>query len=307
VSAALDEGDEPTVVSRRPIGPSRTGQPRRGAAPAAAGVWPTDEPTAAFSRADAGAPLRQEPLPQDSALQPSNVLQVAEEAQAPEDVLLAAAVPLLVVVAHLRNSVQQADVAALRKEMAEQLRRFEDLALRLGARAGDVTGARYVLCALIDETVMTTPWGSASTWSTNSLLNEFHSETWGGEKFFTILDRVRADPHKFTALLKLIDVCLLLGFEGKYRVLEGGREKLADLRVELGRLLRQHGKPPPRELSASWQGLQQTRSLRHYVPLWIVFSIAGVLILGSFGLTKWRVATDTAPAAQALQSIANFN
>jgi len=306
VSAAIDEGDEPTVVSRRPIGPSRTGQTRRGAAPAAA-AWPNDEPTAAFGRSDAGAPARTEAPRQESALQPSTVLQVAEEAQAPEDVLLAAAVPLLVVVAHLRNSVQQADVAALRKEMAEQLRRFEDLALRLGARAGDVTGGRYVLCSLIDETVMTTPWGSASSWSTNSLLNEFHSETWGGEKVFTILDRVRTDPHKFTALLKLIDVCLLLGFEGKYRVLEGGREKLADLRVELGRLLRQHGKPPPRELSSSWQGLQQTRSLRNYMPLWIVFSIAGALILGSFGLTKWRVATDTAPAEQALRSIASFN
>jgi type VI secretion system protein ImpK len=307
VSAAIDEGDEPTVVSRRPIGPSRTGQPRRGAA-AAAPAWPADEPTAAFARPDAAAPARAADAPRSEVgLQPTTALQVGEDAQAPEDVLLAAAVPLLVVIAHLRNSVQQADVAALRKEMAEQLHRFEDLALRLGARAGDVTGGRYVLCSLIDETVMTTPWGSSSSWSTNSLLNEFHSETWGGEKVFTILDRVRADPHKFTALLKLIDVCLLLGFEGKYRVVEGGREKLADLRVELGRLLRQHGKAPPRELSSSWQGLQQTRSLRSYVPLWIVFSIAGVLILSSFGLTKWRVATDTGPAEQALRSIANFN
>jgi len=179
--------------------------------------------------------------------------------------------------------------------------------LRLGGRAGDVSGARYVLCSLIDETVMTTPWGSSSSWSTNSLLNEFHSETWGGEKVFTILDRVRADPHKFTALLKLIDVCLLLGFEGKYRVIDGGREQLADLRVELGRLLRQHGKPPPRELSSSWQGMHQMRSLRSYVPLWIVFSLAGVIILGSFGFTKWRVTSETAPAEQALRSIATSN
>ncbi len=77
---------------------------------------------------------------------------------------------------------------------------------------------------MIDEAVMTTPWGAASNWSTHSLLNQFHGETWGGgeEKVFAILDRVRANPVQHLALLKLIDLCLALGFEGKYRVMEGG-------------------------------------------------------------------------------------
>jgi type VI secretion system protein ImpK len=154
---------------------------------------------------------------------------------------------------------------------------------------------------------MTTPWGSASTWSTNSLLLEFHSETWGGEKVFTILDRVRGEPQKYLALLKLIDICLLLGFEGKYRVIEGGREQLADLRTELGRLLRQLTRPAARELSPNWRGVRQTRSLRNYLPLWIVFSFAGVLLLVSYGLMKWRVVTETMPAERALMTIAGVH
>jgi type VI secretion system protein ImpK len=222
----------------------------------------------------------------------------------PDDVLVAAATPLLVVVAHLRNSVQQADVAALRKEMADQLRAFEERAARFGGRIGDVSAARYALCSFVDEAVMTTPWGSASAWSANSLLLEFHQETWGGEKVFAMVDRVRAEPQKYLALLKLLDTCLLLGFEGKYRVVDRGRERLAELRVDLGRLMRQHARQAPQELSSPWRGVSATRRLRNYVPLWVVFALAGALAVSSYGMVKWRVASELAPAENALKTIA---
>ena len=104
---------------------------------------------------------------------------------------------------------READVEALRREIAEQLRVYETRAARFG-RPGDVSAGRYALAAFIDEAVMTTRWGSASAWSVNSLLREFHSETWGGEKVFAIVDRVRAQPVKYLALLKLLDACLAL-------------------------------------------------------------------------------------------------
>ena len=298
--------DEPTVVSRRPIGPTKSARTRRNDA-SDGQAWSGDDPQtpARGRRADGDTPVQ--PSSRQDQFQPALLVPVSERPKYEDDALVAASVPLLIVVAHLRNAVQQADVSALRKEMAEQLRRFEERAVRFGARAGDVNAARYVLCSLIDEAVMTTPWGSSSTWSTNSLLLEFHSETWGGEKVFTILDRVRGEPQKYLALLKLIDVCLLLGFEGKYRVVEGGREQLADLRTELGRLLRQLTRPLSNELSSAWRGVRQTRSLRNYVPLWIVFSFAGVLLLLSYGLMKWRVVAETAPAEQALTTIAGTN
>jgi type VI secretion system protein ImpK len=298
--------DEPTVVGRRPIGPSRGAPPRR---PDGAPAWPGEgapQPfparngAAAYSAAAPGA-SRNDPFA-GPVLPPSS-----DAPRNPEDILVAAAAPLLVVVAHLRNSVQQADVAALRKEMADQLRQFEERASRFGGRIGDVSAGRYALSSLVDEAVMTTPWGSASAWSTNSLLLEFHSETWGGEKVFAMVDRVRAEPQKYLALLKLIDVCLLLGFEGKYRVIDNGREQLTELRVDLGRLLRQHGKQPPRELSSSWRGMSQTRMLRNYLPLWVVFAIAGAIVLSSYGFVKWRVASETAPTESALKIIASPN
>jgi len=303
MSQPFDGGmDEPTVIGRRPIGPSRAAPPRRSGGP----LWPGDAEPGPSSARDPIADLAPSPSAPSWRLDSTQLplaSSVSGAPRNPEDVLVAAAAPLLIVIAHLRNSVQQADVGALRKEMADQLRSFEERAARFGGRIGDVSAARYALSSLVDEAVMTTPWGSASAWSTNSLLLEFHSETWGGEKVFAMVDRVRAEPQKYLALLKLLDACLLLGFEGKYRVIDNGREQLTDLRVELGRLLARYGRAPQRELSSAWQGMSATRMLRNYLPLWIVFTIAGAIILSSYGFAKWRIATETAPAENALKVI----
>jgi type VI secretion system protein ImpK len=38
--------------------------------------------------------------------------------------------------------------------------------------------------------VVTSGWGNESEWSQMSLLSRFHQETFGGEKFFQLLDRL---------------------------------------------------------------------------------------------------------------------
>jgi type VI secretion system protein ImpK len=221
------------------------------------------------------------------------------------DALVAAANPLLALVAQLRDAVDFAVVAQLRSEVVEQIHKFEEAAVRNGAAAGDVQAARYVLCSLIDETVMTTPWGSASDWSTSSLLNRFHNETWGGEKVFAILDRVKTDPRKNIALLKLIDFVLLLGFEGMHRVLDNGRERLADLRDEVGQLVGRNLPPPPSEFSAHWQGVGAEKALRTFFPLWIVFAAAGFLLVTMYSFHRYRLAVEVAPVVERMQALEN--
>lgn len=287
--------DEPTIIGRRPVGPTRNTQRRTPpfAAPIPAPVT-SPQPAAVTAAPD-----------HDSGLSAAGdgaeiFAQIAIEPKSPDDALVAAAAPLFLVIAQLRNLVENADVTALRREMVDQMRRFEERAVRYQARGGDVSAARYIMCALIDEAVMTTPWGSTSAWSDNSLLNQFHNETWGGEKVFNILDRVRNEPAKYLALLKLLDLCLLMGFEGKYRVVEGGREQLDDLRAELGRTLRQHASSGPTELSPQWHGITAKRGVRGYVPLWIVFAVCGFLALVAFSLLQWRLSAELAPVQQML-------
>ncbi|NVL25105.1 hypothetical protein F2S68_22585 [Pseudomonas syringae pv. actinidiae] len=61
--------------------------------------------------------------------------------------------------------------------------------------------ARYVLCTVVDEAVLNTSWGSKSDWSKISLLSRFHKETFGGEKFFQLLERLSTNPFKRKRLM----------------------------------------------------------------------------------------------------------
>ncbi|MET4120939.1 type VI secretion system protein ImpK [Bradyrhizobium sp. JR1.5] len=221
------------------------------------------------------------------------------EPKAVEDALVAAATPLLLVVAQLRV-VNNADISALRRGIVEQIRRFEERATKEEAGGGDIRAARYVICALLDEAVMTTRWGGESAWSDNSLLNQFHNETWGGEKVFQILERVQAKPAKYLALLKLINISLLMGFEGKYRVMEGGRERLEDLRSDVQRLLRGYTRAPPAELSIRWRGIKVRTGVRPYVPLWTIFVAAAFVMLTGYSFVRWRLSDELAPLEQLL-------
>ena len=51
--------------------------------------------------------------------------------------------------------------------------------------------ARYALCATIDDMVLSTPWGSSSSWVQQSLTSVFHNEVIGGDRFFDILDQMQ--------------------------------------------------------------------------------------------------------------------
>ncbi|WP_051356452.1 type IVB secretion system protein IcmH/DotU [Azorhizobium doebereinerae] len=275
--------DEPTVIGHRPVPVGR-------AAPRDPVPGPPPEM--------GGTPLRPAPSPQNAPPPGPGLLAelpLSADASRPEELIAAAATPLLALVAQLRQAVDHADVNALRTETVAQIKRFDERAVKLGARVADVSAARYVLCSLLDETVMTTPWGAASNWSTHSLLNQFHGETWGGEKVFAILDRVRANPQQHLALLKLIDLCLAFGFEGKYRVMDGGQYQLDELRTELGRVWRNLVKAAPDELSPQWQGVSVRRTLRTALPLWVVFAVAGALLVGVYGLFAFRLDQGLTP------------
>lgn len=140
--------------------------------------------------------------------------------------LVGAASELLSEVVRLKHSLKTEDFDALNKHLGEAIKRFEQLALKDGAESSQVMSARYLLCSVVDEAVVTTPWGNESQWSKMSLLSSFHNETFGGEKFFLFLEQLSRNPVKHLAMLELMYICLSLGFEGKYRVLPRGTLEL---------------------------------------------------------------------------------
>ena len=185
--------------------------------------------------------------------------------------LVAAASSLLSEVVRLKHSYEGEDLHALNKRLSSELKLFEHRALHDGAESSQVMAARYVLCTAIDEAVVTTPWGNESEWSQMSLLSSFHNETFGGEKFFQLLERLSRNPVKHLPMLELMYLCLSLGFEGKYRVMPRGMLELEAVRDSLYRQIRQLRGDVPREVSPHWQGLKDTRRrLVRIVPWWMV-------------------------------------
>jgi type VI secretion system protein ImpK len=218
--------------------------------------------------------------------------------------LVAAACELLSEVVRLKHSETREDLRALNERLTCGLKLFDVRALNDGVESSQVMGARYVLCTVIDEAVVTTPWGNESEWSQMSLLSSFHNETFGGEKFFQLLDHQSKSPIKNLPMLELMYLCLALGFEGKYRVQARGMLELEGIRDALYRQIRQLRGDVPRELSPHWEGLKdQRRNLVRIVPTWMVVLFTVVCLVVMYSGFAWVLSEQRDTVLQPYQPI----
>ncbi|EXU74442.1 DotU family type VI secretion system protein [Erwinia papayae] len=210
--------------------------------------------------------------------------------------LVAAANALLNAIPQIRHSVTHADPGGLRQRLIDEMRQFEMNCQRAGLPYEVIIGARYCLCTALDEAAALTPWGSRGVWPGQGLLVTFHNETWGGEKFFQLLARLSQNPREQIVLLELINYCLQLGFEGRYRVLDNGRSQLETIKQRLLQMIRsvRGGYAPP--LSPHPEDHPVTRKLwRPVVPLWACAALVGFLACLFYILLNWRLGDATRP------------
>lgn len=190
--------------------------------------------------------------------------------------LVEAANPLLAAVPQIRHAVRHPDPNGLRARLREQIDGFERSARASGQPEERVFVARYALCALLDDSASATPWGR--DWGKEGLVAELHGEANGADKFFALLDQMSVNAADHFELLEFFYVCLALGFEGKYRVGEGGRQALAQARSRLYDLLAAHRPQAPAELSARWRGvLVPVRRVPGALALWAAGSACALL------------------------------
>ncbi|ROM56913.1 hypothetical protein BK649_01635 [Pseudomonas canadensis] len=218
--------------------------------------------------------------------------------------LVAAACELLSEVVRLKHSESLEDLYELNERLTSGLKLFEVRALHNGAESSQVMAARYVLCSVVDEAVVTTTWGNESEWSQMSLLSSFHNETFGGEKFFQLLDRLSKNPVKHLPMLELMYLCLALGFEGKYRVQARGVLELEGIRDALYRQIRQLRGDVPRELSPHWEGLSDQRhNLVRIVPAWMVVLFTVICLVVMYSGFAWVLSEQRDIVLQPYQPI----
>jgi type VI secretion system protein ImpK len=218
--------------------------------------------------------------------------------------LVQSAMPLLLMAGQIRGTVSATDVAALRRHAIDEIRRFEERARAAGIASEIIVAARYALCASLDEAVLSTPWGHHSEWAQQNLLVALHREASGGEKFFEMLNRISGDPSRHIELMELQYYCLALGFEGRYRLLDRGHERLAEVKHELYRQIRAYRGDAPEELSVRWRGLEDRRNpIVRYVPWWVVGAAALAILAVAFTVYRARLNNLTAPVYASLAGV----
>lgn len=218
-----------------------------------------------------------------------------------ENILLAAASPLLNTIVHIRMAATHDDPAGLRLQLIEEVRQFEQRCKQAGLPFETIIGARYCLCSTLDEAAAQTPWGIRGVWSGNGLLVTFHNESWGGEKFFQLLSRLSQTPAQHLALLEVIHYCLLLGYEGRYRGMENGRQQRDTLRTRLGQLIAETRQESDAGPSVTVEARPQTSAFwRPAVPLWSCFLITALIAGLIYSGLNWRLGSQAEPLLRAI-------
>ena len=218
--------------------------------------------------------------------------------------LVNAASTLLTVAIKLRTTMQHHNPPQLHKQLTQEIRRFERKAKNADTNQDSVLAARYLLCTVVDEIVLNTPWGAASGWSQHSLLSLFHKDIAGGEKCFGVLNKLLETPGKHLDLLELFYLCLSLGFQGKYKLVQRGQDKLEQIRDNLYHTIENLREEMDRDLSPRWKGLyNRKKKLVNFIPLWVIAScVFAALVISYSGFRYWLYAS-TEPAAQQIESL----
>lgn len=183
------------------------------------------------------------------------------------------------------------DAEVFRERVKQFLTQFERGAGKLGASAEDIYACKYAFCATVDEAVLMSSFKVRENWQRMPLQVQFFGEQLAGEQFFLKLDEFRQQGSSRLQVLEVYQMCLLLGFQGKYLI--EGSEKLGYLTARLGdEIARMRGNAAG--FAPHWAAPDRVRhQLRHQVPLWAIGSLFGLMAALAFIGLRWQLSEQT--------------
>lgn len=215
-----------------------------------------------------------------------------------------AATPLIGLVIRLRRLDQHDDVPALYQAVSNQIKATMEEVSQLDYDAGMLKAYSYSLCLLVDEVVMRTTWGKSSTWSARSLLSQFHEETWGGEKFFTIMNNMIPEAARYQHVLEFMYKCLISGLMGKYGAHKNGDEEIQKIIDQLHGLLRPlRGETPKRLTDPLKNVAPRNYRIKRTWPLWTPWVLAAVVLTCAYTIYSMRLDALTQEVLASLDKI----
>lgn len=127
----------------------------------------------------------------------------------------------LTVIERLRANRQKvSDPEVFRSQIRNSLKTAETEALRRGYNVEDTRVGTFAIVAFLDESILNSQNPIFSTWRGKPLQEEMFGVHEAGEVFYRNLERLmgRSDSEPLADLLEVHELCLLLGFRGRYSV-----------------------------------------------------------------------------------------
>jgi len=143
---------------------------------------------------------------------------------------------LFLIVIRMRESEDLGDPASLRKLIMYYLDLFKRNCRTAGIAEDAVNESLYAIVALIDETVLSVGGACRDYWFGRPLQLDFFGDNIAGEEFYNRLQKLQTMAEKKKDVLEVYYLCLSLGFEGKYKILDP--QERSTLLDETGRKLR---------------------------------------------------------------------
>jgi type VI secretion system protein ImpK len=209
---------------------------------------------------------------------------------------------LFILGAHLKSARDFGAPDALRIRLTEMFNSAEREAKRFGIPDDSVQQARYAVAAFLDEMIMSVPSPHRDAWSARPLQYEFFREHVAGVEFFNRLETVRRTAPSNRDLLEIFYLCLVLGFEGQYKL--QGREKLKELIEGLVReiqprsgelsVLSPHGKRPDELIEMVKQG----------IPSWVIVVSCVAVLFFFYVSISFLINRDAKGIAQEIHQLA---
>ncbi len=208
--------------------------------------------------------------------------------------LAAAFQEVLTAIARLRTDRQPvADAAAFRAQMLTLLGRADQDARAAGYDVADVRLAGFAAVALLDESALNARQPALADWARRPLQEELFGNHMAGEWFYQHVEQLLARPDSapLADLLELHQLCLLMGFRGRYGAHDPGAIHAVASRIA-ERVARLRG--PAGDLAPAWRPPDDARVAR---DPWVRRLTIGLAAAAGLLVVVWGAAALSVGAA----------
>jgi type VI secretion system peptidoglycan-associated protein len=253
------EGDgDKTVFRPSPLQNLKRGE---GAAPPPPAGAPSFSDTGGFSGGFGAPPplSRTGNAPLGAGLAPSRLAEddvpLPATPRTVRNVMLAEAEPVLALVASVRAGRVRVAMPELHRQCAQAISRFE-AAIQAHYPEEKRQRAKYAVCATVDDIAQNLPGlgSDGAEWARRSMVVTFFQENIGGDRFWQLVDDMLRYPNDNLDLIELYHACLAAGFEGRFRVMPDGRQRLHEIMTRLQGALPHVRALSQVELVPAWRG-----------------------------------------------------